>query len=121
MRRAYTGLTFRRNPIYPEYLLTIAKYGYESQVFVVTDLRSPPIDPVELHPIGDFGEIAGEQPSDASRLRIFTAAAGRTLEAIPLPASRDLDSLALLSPGIFPPPETHDSEGPSFAPGIGTA
>jgi hypothetical protein len=115
-------LDLSKLPESPEYLLTVAKFGYEARVFIVRDLTSPELlKPVGLDPESDFGAIAGMGAADASRRRVFTSAPGRTLEAVPLPGSRSLDSLALTLAGILPPPETRDNHGPSFSPGIGTA
>lgn len=109
-------------PKSPEYVFTISKYGYESDVVLIRDLAPRSLNQrFEMHLERDFAEAEEIEPLDVSRQRIITAAAGRTLEAMPLPASRSLDSLALVIPGVLLPPETRDQEGPSFAPGIGTA
>jgi hypothetical protein len=44
-----------------------------------------------------------------------------TLLNLPLSIPRNPDQLALLAPGVFPPPETPGRAGPGLAPGLGTA
>jgi len=43
------------------------------------------------------------------------------MRSLPLPGSRDINSLILLAPGVFPAAETAGLSGPGLAPGIGTA
>ena len=45
----------------------------------------------------------------------------RSIAALPMGRIRNLDSLALLAPGVVPAPQTFESSGPGIAPGLGTA
>jgi hypothetical protein len=55
--------------------------------------------------------------TDAVRLSVFQP---RLMEALPLASSRSFDSLALLAPGVLPPPESIGTSGPGVSPGVGT-
>jgi hypothetical protein len=43
------------------------------------------------------------------------------MQALPLPGFRTFDSLALLLPGVLPPPPTLGTDGPGVSSGVGTA
>ncbi len=55
---------------------------------------------------------------ESSRRTYFSE---RELNALPLPGIRTFDSLALLVPGVFPPPTTSGQEGPGISAGVGAS
>ena len=68
---------------------------------------------------GEFEEPGAEQnEQDASRRAVFPP---HLMEALPLQDFRSFDQLALLAPGVLPPPQTWATSGPGISPGVGTS
>ena len=57
-------------------------------------------------------------PREVARRYVFLP---RIMEALPVPGVRSFDYFALLTPGVAPPPETFNINGPGVSPGVGTA
>lgn len=115
-------------------LLVATADGYKSHVTVLRDGRpevsielhraaasnTAPVRPTTLAtgppaPLSSQGQV---DVSEASRRAIFD---NTFLLTLPLPGIRTVDSLALLAPGVLPPPPTNGIPGPGISAGIGAA
>ena len=105
---------------YKEYLIFIAHDRFETYSEFFDGGSYPPITEFLLgpKPIGPGIEKAEVERLDLSRRNIFQP---RIIEALPLPGFRSFDALALLAPGVLPPPATYSTEGPGISPAVGTA
>ena len=109
-----------------QFLLAISKSGYHpnatvlsrSALIALTRRNSGLILGLSERD-GRFEESTPQVPlEDPSRRTIFPA---HLLEALPISRTRSFDQFALLSPGVFPSPQTLNDSGPGIAAGIGTA
>lgn len=64
---------------------------------------------------------SGERQVETEEPTLRSAFTPHLTETLPIPGFRTFDSLALLAPGVLPPPETNGRPGPSVSPGIGSA
>jgi hypothetical protein len=105
---------------YGRYLLFIAHDGFEPYSISIKGGQMPPQTDFELEP--EKPERAVEEVEverlDVSRRNVYGP---RIIEALPLSGFRSFDALAMLAPGVLPPPATYASEGPGVSPSVGTA
>jgi hypothetical protein len=111
-------LTLSDHLNYPEYLLTVSGAGFDTATRILQDLptgRLPRID------------VRRRDSKNASVLLIDLADPiqgqrfdKQSLEVLPLSGYRQFDQLALLLPGVVPPPETIGPAGPRVSPGLGS-
>src|SRR5262249_29600180 len=117
-----------------EYFFVFEAPGYREGSFLIrvrpdfsTDfyqdegqITSP--DEVVLYTEGEavkrIGALASK-PEDIPIDRSFTINSPE-VEGLPLSSSRSFDALALLAPGVLPPPASLGTVGPGVAPGVGT-
>lgn len=106
------------------YSLVIAAQHYQEQniAFVLRpEEAAKPLGLIRLartEEVGTQPGVSSSNPGEAIRRSILSE---RELTALPLPGIRTFDSLALLSPGVFPAPATSGSQGPGISPGVGTS
>ena len=101
------------------YLLFIAHDGFEPYSLGVKGGQMPSKTEFELKPEkpGPVEEVEVER-LDFTRRNVYGP---RIIAALPLPSFRSFDALAMLAPGVLPPPATYTSEGPGVSPSVGTA
>jgi hypothetical protein len=92
-------------------LLTFASLEEKTKAHQLVTLEAKP--PSEGEPAEPLLETR-----EATRRHVF---APEVMEMLPLHGIRNFDSLALLAPGVAPPPETPNTRGPGVSPGLGTA
>lgn len=105
------------------YSLVVAAQQYQEQniSFILDqDEATKRLGLIRLEPITERAERGGgsSNPGEAIRRSILSE---RELKSLPLPGIRTFDSLAFLSPGVFPAPATSGSQGPGISPGVGTS
>ncbi|MBI3951476.1 MAG: TonB-dependent receptor [Acidobacteria bacterium] len=106
------------------YSLVVAAEQYQEQniAFVLKPGETAKrLKPVRLKPVTERAAekgIGSSNLGEAIRRSIFSE---RELKGLPLPGIRTFDSLAFLSPGVFPAPATFGSQGPGISPGVGTS
>jgi hypothetical protein len=98
------------------FVLTITRPGYE-----------PLMQDVTLCDVAGAGSytLTAETPTETDSLQLFEGARranfGKDLMyQLPLPGFREFDRLALLVPGVAPPPQTSGIEGPEVSPTVGS-
>ena len=99
-----------------EYFLTAQLKGFQPEIRTVARCDAPPAD-LALRPLA---------PEKRGILSTTMEAAYRfdyppyLMNNLPVPGFRTFDYLALLSPGVLPPPTPWTRVGPGIAPGVGT-
>jgi hypothetical protein len=123
--RAETGadgaykLTISSVKDYKSYILRFYKDGYLTNTLFSAWSQNP----ASVISLKDSTVIIksaiSERPSvEMARRYVFEP---RVMQALPLPGTRNFDRFALLAPGVLPPPETSNTNGPGLSPGVGTA
>ncbi|MBI4752541.1 MAG: carboxypeptidase regulatory-like domain-containing protein [Acidobacteria bacterium] len=111
------------------YLITAEKEGFQPAAiaeFVVEVNREKLIKPPPIQllpgtsqqPVTQTQGITQVNGSDAA---LRWSSTSELIQGLPLAGLRTFDQLALLSPGVAPPPATLGSTGPGIGPGTGTA
>lgn len=104
------------------YSVVISTEQYREQTIAVgvkPDEKIKRLGLIRLEPSPDAAQTAaGALLGDAIRRGLFSE---RELRALPLPGIRTFDSLALLSPGVFPGPASFGTHGPGISSGVGSS
>lgn len=114
-----------------KYLVAVSKSRFESQsiILIGAEVLDPDIILEESDATatassepeiddGEEDEPAVLPPLEATRRYVFLP---RLMQALPVSGYRSFDRFALLAPGVLPPPQTFDTDGPGVSPGVGTA
>ena len=112
------------------YILIVKKEGYDPLALVLAWGEAPPSvltmkkvgvaadTPKQTSTNSEEREPLSMPSLDGMRRYVFSP---RLMQSLPVSGYRSFDEFALLAPGVFPPPQTFGTSGPSVSPGVGTA
>jgi hypothetical protein len=95
-------------------IVAIDKTGYKPELRFVR--HGDKVPAVELEVAA--APVSRTESTDGARRHVREMV---LVESLPLPGIRSLDDLALLSPGVLPPPATNSTPGPGISASVGTA
>jgi hypothetical protein len=122
------SIRFPQKSANKKYLVAISKSRYESQsiILIGAEVLEPDIilEETETAETAVSAPEMGEEeplmlpPMEGTRRYTFSP---RLMQSLPVPGYRSFDRFALLAPGVLPPPQTFETDGPGIGPGVGTA
>ncbi len=112
-----------------QYRITAEKDGFRpglierfrAEVNSTKEIIPPPITLVPIAAPPAAGPVEARLQANTSDAALRGRAASDFVVALPLGGIRSFDQLALLVPGVSPPPQTSGFTGPGIGPGVGTA
>ena len=90
---------------------------YPESVTILWDQSQPPAIVMEQESVAAESQAAATSNTEMVRRTVFQPL---LMQSLPVPGLRSFDSFALLSPGVFLPPQTSNTAGPGVSPGVGT-
>lgn len=121
------AIRFPQKSTSEKYFVTISKSRYESQsiLLIGAEVLEPDIilkesgtETATSEPETDKDDPVALPPLEGTRRYSFLP---RLMQSLPVPGYRSFDRFALLAPGVLPPPQTFDTDGPGVSPGVGAA
>ncbi len=106
-----------KEPEYDEYIFTIEDVRFEPYTLFLARNECLPADIIlVLRNEDSDGADSLRELDEATRRLVFSP---EVMQALPVGGVRNFDFLALLAPGVLPPPEPLNPIGPGISPGLG--